>query len=156
MIDLIAPNTRWKEHAACRGQNPDDWQPHRGEWAKIRAAKQTCATCPVLEQCRDYGLWLAQHFDTYGIFGGLTRQERFTYLRNRRIPVRSIGAAGQQTTRRTTAHRTREHGTMAAVKRHQFHGEPLCAECSARLDKYRADIAQARRRKKYGTEGGNK
>lgn len=75
-------------HAACRGLDPELFMPERGDAIKIRTAKNLCNNCPVIEQCRDYGLELAQRYDTYGIFGGLTRHERDKLLRNHRTTRR--------------------------------------------------------------------
>lgn len=71
------------QKAACRGLDPDLFMPVRGETLKIRAAKQICRFCPVQTECGEYGLQLATRYDTYGIFGGLTRSERETILRRR-------------------------------------------------------------------------
>jgi WhiB family redox-sensing transcriptional regulator len=46
-----------------------------------RIAKSICATCPVIEQCREQALRLAE---PYGIWGGLTEEERLAIL-NKRI-----------------------------------------------------------------------
>lgn len=77
-------HSRWMRDAVCRGLDPDMFMPERGDQHKIRAAKALCKTCPVNEQCREYGLELHQRTDLYGIFGGLTRHERDMMLRNRR------------------------------------------------------------------------
>lgn len=78
----------WMDDAACRGLDPEMFMPERGDTHKIRAAKQLCRQCPAIQPCRDYGLELAQRYDTYGIFGGLTRHERDKLLRNKRISRR--------------------------------------------------------------------
>ena len=52
----------WQDHAACAG-----------------AAKAICATCPVLEQCREYAL--SAH-EPYGIWGGMTEEERAAYWKH--------------------------------------------------------------------------
>ncbi len=49
--------------------------------ALVAEAKTVCARCPVMESCREHGL-NAQ--EPYGIWGGLTLQERETRLRVRR------------------------------------------------------------------------
>lgn len=52
----------------------------RGRTRQVRVAeaKTVCAVCPVMLSCREHGL-NAQ--EPYGIWGGLTVQERETQLR---------------------------------------------------------------------------
>ena len=69
--------------AACKGMDPDLFMPLRGENKKIRAAKVICRECPVIAECFEYGLQLATMHDTHGIFGGITRSERETILKER-------------------------------------------------------------------------
>lgn len=69
--------------AACKGMNPDLFMPLRGEMFKIKKAKQICGECPVQFECAEYGLQLSVRYDTHGIFGGLTRNERETILKQR-------------------------------------------------------------------------
>lgn len=69
--------------AACKGMDAELFMPVRGENLKIRAAKKVCQFCPVQTECAEYGLQLATMYDTHGIFGGLTRSERETILRER-------------------------------------------------------------------------
>jgi WhiB family redox-sensing transcriptional regulator len=38
-----------------------------------KIAKELCKTCPVVEQCRNYGIMAAE---PYGIYGGLTPEDR--------------------------------------------------------------------------------
>ena len=70
------------KRAACRGMDPNLFMPLRGENTKTKRAKEICATCPVLYDCRAYGLELAKQYDTHGIFGGLTKQERTVRLKH--------------------------------------------------------------------------
>lgn len=80
MADL---DTSFMRKAACRGMDPDLFMPLRGEMIKIRTAKAVCAECPVRVPCAEYGMQLSHRFDTYGIFGGYTRSERETMMRQR-------------------------------------------------------------------------
>lgn len=48
---------------------PDDIMQKMAE----KIAKELCKTCPVLELCRNYGIMAAE---PYGIYGGLTPQDR--------------------------------------------------------------------------------
>lgn len=45
-----------------------------------RKTKQIYARCPVLEQCRQHALTV---HEPYGIWGGLTENERFSLLSGR-------------------------------------------------------------------------
>lgn len=70
---------RWQERALCAQVDPDAWFPGKGE--SPRLAKQTCAACPVREQCLDYAI---EHGETFGIWGGMTERERRRVARDRR------------------------------------------------------------------------
>lgn len=67
----------WAEDGACRGREALFY--HAEDEAKgLRRrkeveAKKVCATCPVLDTCRDYAL---EHGELYGVWGGLTENER--------------------------------------------------------------------------------
>jgi hypothetical protein len=56
--------------------NPDIFFPERGDTTTYRFAIHTCNQCPVVEQCRDYGLELDQQALTPGIFGGMSQRQR--------------------------------------------------------------------------------
>ncbi|WP_081597718.1 WhiB family transcriptional regulator [Gordonia hirsuta] len=71
-------------HGDCRGLDSAMFFHPDGERgpARIRRerqAKQICAACPVIDQCRSHALATDE---TYGIWGGLTEHER-TVLRRR-------------------------------------------------------------------------
>ena len=60
----------WREHAACRGHDPDLFFPGSEPTpARIASAKAVCATCPVQDECLTYALETNQ---TEGIWGGQT------------------------------------------------------------------------------------
>jgi WhiB family transcriptional regulator, redox-sensing transcriptional regulator len=59
----------WHTHAACRGMGPDRWFPEKGE--ATRAQLAICATCPVIDPCREYGIE-----ERAGIWGGTTGNDR--------------------------------------------------------------------------------
>lgn len=80
----------WQMRAACRDLDSGLFfhpQNERGPAAdaRDRAAKDVCAGCPVLEQCRAHAL---EVHEPYGVWGGLTARERDTILRRsrRRLP----------------------------------------------------------------------
>ncbi len=68
----------WQMKAACRGLDSAMFFHPEGERGSAketreRAAKALCATCPVLEQCREHALRVREPF---GVWGGLTEGER--------------------------------------------------------------------------------
>lgn len=69
-------NGDWHLDAACRGMDawphypPDGARGHK-LWRLEEQAKQICADCPVIAQCREAG-----RTERYGIWGGLTAEER--------------------------------------------------------------------------------
>jgi hypothetical protein len=66
----------WRDQSACRGDDPSLFFPNgdSGPWLlAIEQAKAICRSCPVLEACAQ---WAADERVEYGIFGGLTEQER--------------------------------------------------------------------------------
>lgn len=88
----------WQLQGACRGHDsavffhPDGERGHARE-DRERNAKSVCASCPVLQQCREHSL--AVH-EPYGIWGGMTETERAEYvrsLRKRGARVRAVAEA---------------------------------------------------------------
>lgn len=110
----------WMKRAACKGIDPDLFMPVRGENLKIKKAKQICAECPVQLECRNYGLQLAQIYDTHGIFGGWTRQQRSKELRRLGLSQRRWGSGGPQ---------NMKHGTKLGYLTHMLAGETPCTIC---------------------------
>lgn len=62
---------RWSERAACKGMDTSLFFPRDGEPA--RAARQVCAGCPVLAQCRAVAV---ADPSLHGIWGGTSPEER--------------------------------------------------------------------------------
>lgn len=66
---------RWTESAACKGKGhlffEDD------HLTIVRKAKAVCATCPVIDQCLMY----AMDNNEFGVWGGMTANERKNYRR---------------------------------------------------------------------------
>jgi WhiB family redox-sensing transcriptional regulator len=77
----------WQKQAACAGMDINMFFPRRGETKKAVQAKRICLKCPVVDECREYGLALAQEFETVGIFGGLTALNRAQVLHEQGIKV---------------------------------------------------------------------
>jgi WhiB family transcriptional regulator, redox-sensing transcriptional regulator len=79
-----AERTNWRDHAACRGLDPDLFFPVSSSGASltdIEAAKRVCQRCPVRTPCLHWALDLGQ---VSGIWGGTTEEERRAL---RRAPV---------------------------------------------------------------------
>lgn len=88
----------WRDEAACRDHSTDLFfppdphddddkdGPRRRETRRMyRQAIRICNSCPVKQECLDYALDFPEPF---GIWGGLTRPERATILRDRRKAAR--------------------------------------------------------------------
>lgn len=58
-----------------------------GQAQDIECAKELCKACPLLEECRNYAI---EAKEQYGIWGGLTADERRTY-RTISVAVASLG-----------------------------------------------------------------
>lgn len=87
------PSWQWQSRAACRELgstrffHPAD---ERGEDRDQRdaAAKRVCAQCPVRTACLEHAL---RTREPYGVWGGLTEEERRELLRQRTQPA--VGTA---------------------------------------------------------------
>lgn len=73
-------DTLWMHHAACAGEDPDQFFPDEEGKSSAKAARKVCATCPVAAQCAEFGVRNSE----YGIWGGLTDKQRADVRRNRR------------------------------------------------------------------------
>lgn len=74
----------WVDDAACRDEDPELFFPvsDMGPGSQQAAqAKAVCARCPVRDRCLSYALDNGLDF---GIFGGLTQEERREFARRRR------------------------------------------------------------------------
>jgi WhiB family transcriptional regulator, redox-sensing transcriptional regulator len=78
---LPGPNSdlwEWQLQSACRAADPDLFFHPEGERGPSRtkretAAKQVCASCPVLRECRLHALSVRE---PYGVWGGLSEDDR--------------------------------------------------------------------------------
>jgi WhiB family transcriptional regulator, redox-sensing transcriptional regulator len=75
----------WHGRGLCTGRDPDIFFPSHGDPGVV--ARQTCAPCPVRDDCLRY----ATGADEFGIWGGLDQQER----RNRKRRQRRREAAAR-------------------------------------------------------------
>jgi WhiB family redox-sensing transcriptional regulator len=72
-------NLSWRQHAACRGIDPNIFYPASDEDAE--EAKSICAACPVRQACLEYAL---ANRERDGVWGGATERERRRLVRQRR------------------------------------------------------------------------
>ena len=78
---MSAPTTEltdWRQRAACRDLDPDDFFPEGPETApgvaaQVEQAKQVCSGCPVRLRCL---LWAMGTKTDHGVWGGMTETER--------------------------------------------------------------------------------
>lgn len=73
-----APNGRgnaltWADRAACRGRDVDEF--FTTDKRRVAQVKNVCASCTVRELCLAEAL-RAEDTSRYGVFGGLTPDER--------------------------------------------------------------------------------
>lgn len=97
------PDTRrptdWRNAAACANEDPALFFPTGDSGPNlltIEQAKAVCNRCPVLDTC---GRWAADNRIEYGIFGGLTEQERASLHRaavRRRLSPEQAAAKAEQ------------------------------------------------------------
>jgi WhiB family redox-sensing transcriptional regulator len=76
----------WRDRAACLDEDPELFFPigtSGPAQAQIEDAKAVCARCPVLAECRTWALE-NPNLAGFGVFGGLSEDERKTEVRRRR------------------------------------------------------------------------
>ncbi|MFC9435278.1 WhiB family transcriptional regulator [Nocardia sp. NPDC057030] len=78
----VAEAWEWQLRGSCRGLDSamffhPDGERGRARQARARRAKQICHSCPVRRQCRNYALTVNE---PYGVWGGMTEDERRRYL----------------------------------------------------------------------------
>ncbi len=72
-------NLPWRQHAACRGLDPEIFYPASDEEAAV--AKAVCGQCAVASTCLEYALGSRERD---GVWGGATEKERRRIIRQRR------------------------------------------------------------------------
>lgn len=80
----------WRSAAACRDVDTNLFFPagDKGPAARqIEAAKAVCRACPVREECLAFAMAFYQEF---GIWGGLTEDERRSLRRTARARMRRV------------------------------------------------------------------
>ncbi len=76
----------WASQAACVGEarlffSPDRYERDEAKARRIAKAKAICATCPVIERCREEG-----RREEFGVWAGLTAPERKRWRRLSKQP----------------------------------------------------------------------
>jgi WhiB family transcriptional regulator, redox-sensing transcriptional regulator len=72
--DAWRDGASWRDDAACQDADPELFFPGiRSPWAQVKTAKLICRSCPVTTMCLSWALASGQE---YGIWGGLTEDER--------------------------------------------------------------------------------
>jgi WhiB family redox-sensing transcriptional regulator len=77
----------WSNRAACLTAEPEVFFPvgsGGGALDEISAAKAICASCAVLDECRDYALTSRQPF---GVWGVLVEEQRRAVWAGHQIPA---------------------------------------------------------------------
>ena len=104
----------WTDRAACAGHASADldlWHPPpEDERHLFERARQVCAACPVLPDCREYGLMLLSVVGkdgVHGMFGGLTPKELLRLARRYSRPTRKMARHGTRSMYTTQSCRCR-------------------------------------------------
>jgi hypothetical protein len=75
------------DHANCIGVDPDAMFPGTGR-GDADEAKAICKRCSVRAECLDHAL---AHYEVYGVWGGLTEEERRTLRQGRPVGRPKMG-----------------------------------------------------------------
>jgi WhiB family redox-sensing transcriptional regulator len=119
----------WESRAACRDTDISIWfgsdvSVERGERRPYRSKEQTlaaktiCASCPVLDQCRE---WALRTRFPFGVVGGWTERERQT---------RIYGTTRSATAVTSTRRASKSHGPLSGR---------VCVVCSEKFEARRKD-----------------
>ena len=96
----------WQMDGVCRGEDPNIFFHPEGERGSARenrqnAAKSLCKRCPVISECAAHALAVRE---PYGVWGGMTEEEREAIYSRRRISAQTfIPAPAAQSTDRVSA-----------------------------------------------------
>ncbi|HVE92200.1 MAG TPA: WhiB family transcriptional regulator [Actinomycetota bacterium] len=89
---MSEPENDWRADAVCKGMDPeiffspDQFETKQDKDDREAVAKEACGRCPVREPCLDYSYKAGER---YGIWGGLTEQERRALARRRSSQLRA-------------------------------------------------------------------
>ena len=84
----MASNEEWQDRAACKRIQVELFFPPAEQEADD--AKAVCATCEVRQPCLEFAIAAGERF---GVWGGLTPQERRSLVAKRRSRARAEAAA---------------------------------------------------------------
>lgn len=79
MDQLLTLDQEWQDRAACRKVPVETFFPPAEQEAT--GAKDVCLTCSVREECLEFAIQAGERF---GIWGGMTPQERRSLVARRR------------------------------------------------------------------------
>ena len=88
VFETIPAPGPWISRAACANQPTDLFFPEDPEGSEL--AKAICGGCPVRAECIGYAVAIPS---LDGIWGGLTRQERYRLRHSRNCRSRQVSAA---------------------------------------------------------------
>ena len=77
-------NNDWRKKANCKGSDIDLFYPEDDK--SFDKALEICEGCPVIEECRDYGL----RNERYGVHGGLTPRMKTNERRRLNITINTV------------------------------------------------------------------
>ena len=82
----------WQMDGVCRGEDPNIFFHPEGERGAARenrqnAAKALCNRCPVITECAAHALSVRE---PYGVWGGMTEEEREAIYSRRRISAQTF------------------------------------------------------------------
>ena len=111
------PADDWRELAACRDEDPELFFPvgsGRAANAQIKQAKAVCARCPVRARCLEAGM-----SEEYGVWGGLTEEERRALRQTPERPERRCEECGD-IYRAALAYQRRCYACLGAARRRRI------------------------------------
>lgn len=79
-VDML----EWQDLGRCKEVDPEAFFPEKGE--NVTAAKKICRTCEVRDKCLK---WAIDSNEEYGIWGGMARETRLMFRRNKIEPTKS-------------------------------------------------------------------
>ncbi|HZG95329.1 MAG TPA: WhiB family transcriptional regulator [Mycobacteriales bacterium] len=85
----VAAHWEWQLLGLCRGADASTFFLPEGERGprkarRERAAKEICRQCPVIDHCREFAIATRE---PYGVWGGMTPEEREELIRHRSRPM---------------------------------------------------------------------
>jgi WhiB family redox-sensing transcriptional regulator len=93
---MIKDDNDWVSQAVCKGVPNATKIFFLERGMNSNAAKKICGTCPVTSECLEYALSFNLHEDSFGIFGGMTPQEREDLRRDRGMLKSTVDLASTQ------------------------------------------------------------